>query len=203
MSNRPQAIQAKFNTPIVTPGLGDDVAKEVLQWIGAFRLLTKATIISFNMQDYDFWGNGLLSNLLLRQLAYGAQITVMTTPPPGNNGKKESFRRKLRLLEELDSKGADVYVHPHLHAKAYLFQDDSSAEMVIVGSPNLTSRGFGTRGSTTPDLLELALMSGDPRVYASTAKVIVTDLIGNAGTLNFATWVSSNLSAISDAKGAP
>ena len=46
-------------------------------------------------------------------------------------------------------------------------------------------------------------MSGDPRVYASTAKVIVTDLIGNAGTLNFATWVSSNLSAISDAKGAP
>ena len=77
------------------------------------------------MQDYDFWGNGLLSNLLLRQLAYGAQITVMTTPPPGNKWEEESLlERKLRLLEELDSKGADVYVHPHLHAKAYLFQDD-------------------------------------------------------------------------------
>ena len=49
-------MQAKLGTPIVTPGLGDDVAKEVLQWIGAFRSLTKATIISYNMQDYDFWG---------------------------------------------------------------------------------------------------------------------------------------------------
>ena len=196
-------MKVEFNTPIVTPALGDDVAKEVLQWIGAFRLLTKATIISYNMQDYDFWGNGLLSNLLIRQLAYGAHITVMTTPPPGTNGKKEQFKKKLRLLEELDSKGAEVYVHPHLHAKAYLFQDDKSAEMVIVGSPNLTGRGFGTKGSATPDLLELALMTGDPRVHSSTAKVIVTDLIGNAGTLNFATWASSNLSAISDAKGAP
>ena len=127
----------------------------------------------------------------------------MTTPPPGNNGKKKSFRRKLGLLEKLDSKGAHVYVHPHLHAKAYLFQDHNSAEMVIVGSPNLTSRGFGTRGSTTPDLIELALMTGDSRAYSSTAKVIVTDLIRNADTLDFGTWVSNNLSAISDAKGAP
>ena len=39
------------NAAVVTPCLGDDVAKEVLQWIGAFRQLTKATIISFNMQE--------------------------------------------------------------------------------------------------------------------------------------------------------
>ena len=196
-------MQANSNTPVVRPGLGDDVAKEVLQWIGAFRLLSKATIISFNMQDYDFWGNGLLSDLLIRQLAYGAHITVMTTPPPGNNGKTKAFKRKLQLLEELDKKGADVFVHPHLHAKAYLFQDDQKAEMVIVGSPNLTSRGFGTKASNTPDLLELALLTEDPLVYSSTAKVIVTDLIGNPGTLNFATWVVNNRSTISDAKGAP
>ena len=196
-------MQANSNTPVVNPALGDDVAKEVLQWIGAFRLLSRATIISFNMQDYDFWGNGLLSDLLIRQLAYGALITVMTTPPPGNNGKRRDFQRKLFLLEELDKKGADVYLNPHLHAKAYLFKDDQDSEMVIVGSPNLTNRGFGTKGSNTPDLLELALLTRDSLVYSSTAKLIETDLIGNPGTLSFATWAVNNRSAISDAKGAP
>ena len=196
-------MRSTIYAPLVNPGLGDDVAKEVLQWIGAFRSLYKATIISFNMQDYDFWGNGFLSSLLLRQIANGAQITVMTTPPPGNNGRKATFRNKLRLLEELNNNGVDVYVHPYLHAKAYLFQDVNSAEMVIVGSPNLTNGGFGTGGSAGPDFLELALMTEDTRVYSSTVKVIVTDLIGDAGTLHFATWVSNNLSAISDAKGAP
>ena len=134
-------MQANSSIPVITPALGDDVAKEVLQWIGTFRLLSSATIISYNMQDYDFWGNGFLSHLLIRQLAYGAQITVMTTPPPGKNGKNLAFRSKLQLLEDLDQKGAEVYLHPDLHAKAYLFQDSQESEMVIVGSPNLTSRG--------------------------------------------------------------
>lgn len=196
-------MQDTNNTSAVTPALGDEVAQEVLQWIGAFRLLSKATIISFNMQDYDFWGNGSLSHLLIRQLAYGAQITVMTTPPPGNNGKNEGFRQKLQLLEELDQKGAEVYLHPDIHAKAYLFQDSQNSEMVIVGSSNLTSRGFGTKNSTTPDLLELALLTGDPLVYSSTARVINTHLIGNSGTLTFATWAANNRTAIADAKGAP
>ena len=94
---------------VVTPGLGNDVAKEVLQWIGAFRQLTKATIISFNMQDYDFWGNGYLSSLLLRQLAYGAEIVVMTTPPPGHTGKGAAFKEKLLLLEDLSRNGAEIW----------------------------------------------------------------------------------------------
>lgn len=190
------------NTPVVTPALGEDVAKEVLQWIGAFRLLSKATIISFNMQDYDFWGNGFLSDLLTRQLAYGAHIVVMTTPP-GKNGKKPGFRRKLRLLEALDQNGAEVYLHPDLHAKAYLFQDSRNSEKVIVGSPNLTSRGFGTKGSPIPNLLELALLTEDRLVYSSTSKLIQTDLIGHSGTMTYATWAASNRSAIADAKGAP
>ena len=52
--------------------MGDDVAKEVLQWIGAFRALKEALVISFNMQDYDFWGHGRLSDLLRRQIGIGA-----------------------------------------------------------------------------------------------------------------------------------
>ena len=196
-------MQTDSNAPVVTPCLGDDVAKEVLQWIGAFTLLNQATIISFNMQDYEFWGNGILSSLLIRQLAYGAKITVMTTPPPGGNGRSNRFKSKLRLLEQLDKNGAEVYLHPDLHAKAYLFQDSMKSEMMIVGSPNLTSRGFGTRGSNTPDLIELALLTKDPLVYSLTAKLIETDLIGNPGTLDFATWAANNRSKIEEAKGAP
>ena len=191
------------NTSIAIPVLGDDVAKEVLQWIGAFRMLSRATIISFNMQDYDFWGNGYLSDHLVRQLAYGAQITVMTTPPPGNSGRGSAFREKLRLLEQLVKYGANVYVHPHLHAKAYLFQDDRNAEVVIVGSANLTARGFGTNQPGSEDLLELALLTEDPVVYSSTERVIDTKLIGNPDTLDFATWVANNPTTIAQARRAP
>ena len=190
-------------TRLVTPALGDDVAKEVLQWIGAFRMLSNATIISFNMQDYDFWGNGVLSHHLVRQLSFGAHITVMTTPPPGNDGARSAFREKLALLEELHNRGAHVFVHPDLHAKAYLFRDDKDEEMVIVGSPNLTNRGFGTRGAQKPNLLELALLTTDSGIYSSTTRLIDARLIGNPGTLDFATWLANNLDKVAQAKGAP
>lgn len=189
------------NMAAITPCLGDAVAQEVLQWIGAFRQLSKATIISYNMQDYDFWGNGRLSIHLLRQLSFGAQITVMTTPPPGNTGRGATFKQKLALLEELDKNGADIYLHTHLHAKAYLFQDINQSEMLIVGSANLTAAGFGTSGSHHNDLLELALLTGDHVVYQSTAALIETSLIGDANTLDFATWVANNYVKIAQAKG--
>lgn len=191
------------NTAVVTPCLGDAVAQEVLQWIGAFRQLSKATIISFNMQDYDFWGNGRLSIHLLRQLSFGAQVTVMTTPPPGKTGRGATFKRKLTLLEELDRNGADIYLHTKLHAKAYLFQDSNQSEMLIVGSANLTASGFGTKGSGHNDLLELALLTGDHVVYESTEALIETSLIGDPHTLDFATWVANNALKIAEAKGAP
>ncbi len=191
------------HTSLVTPVLGNDVAKEVLQWIGAFRMLSNATIISFNLQDYDFWGNGVLSHHLLRQLSFGAHITVMTTPPPGNNGAGSAFKSKLALLEALHNRGACVYVHPDLHAKAYLFRDDRDEEMVIVGSPNLTDRGFGTRGAQKSNLLELALLTADPGTYSCTAQLIGARLIGNPGTLDFGAWVADNLDKVAQAKGAP
>ena len=195
-------MQAR-DAPLVTPALGDEVAQEVLQWIGAFRMLSNATIVSYNMQDYDFWGNGVLSDHLLRQLAFGAHITVMTTPPPGDSGAGSAFKDKLALLEELHKKGAHVYVHPDLHAKAYLFRDDRDEEMVIVGSPNLTSRGFGTRGAQKPNLLELALLTADSEIYSSTARLIGARLIGNSGTLDFGAWVASNRDKVAQARGAP
>ena len=190
------------NAPLVTPCLGDDVAKEVLQWIGAFRQLTRATIISYNMQDYDFWGNGRLSSLLLRQLALGAEIVVLTTPPPGATGSRTAFREKLSLLEELQRNGADVYLHERLHAKAYLFLDSDDSKMLIVGSANLTSRGFGRRGATSNDLLELALLTGESQIYSSTLQVIEAELFGDSDTLDFTSWVGKNRSKVAQAKGA-
>ena len=190
------------NAPVITPCLGEDVAKEVLQWIGAFRQLTRATIISYNMQDYDFWGNGRLSSLLIRQLALGAEIVVLTTPPPGASGSKTAFKEKLSLLEDLRKNGADVFLHERLHAKAYLFLDSDNSKMLIVGSANLTSRGFGRRGATNDDLLELALLTGESQIYSSTLKVIEAKLFGDSGTLDLATWVGKNQSKVAQAKGA-
>lgn len=189
--------------PVVTPCLGSDVAKEVLQWIGAFTLLTKAVIVSYNMQDYEFWGNGHLSQHLLKQLANGAHVVVLTTPPPGNNGRRPAFRQKLALLETLVRSGAEVYVHEQVHAKAYLFQDDKNKKMMIVGSPNLTARGFGSGSPNSMDLLELALLTGDDVVYSTTSALIDTDLIGNRDTLDFATWARTNVASIAQARGAP
>ena len=190
------------NAPVVTPCLGDDVAKEVLQWIGAFRRLTNAMIISFNMQDYDFWGNGRLSSHLIRQLAHGAEIVVMTTPPPGATGTGPAFKEKLLLLEDLQKNGAEVYLHERLHAKAYLFLDSNDSKMLIVGSANLTSSGFGRRGKGSNDLLELALLTGDSHAYSSTMQVIQSKLFGDSRTLDFATWLRLNQTKVAQAKGA-
>lgn len=186
----------------VTPCLGSDVAKAVLQWIGAFRSLHEATIISYNMQDYEFWGNGRLSRLLLRQLALGARIIVMTTPPPGKSGRQLGFRRKLTLLEALAHNGAEVYLHDRLHVKAYLFRDVANSEMLIVGSPNLTTGGFGTRTSTNTDWLELALLTEDHLIYSSTSKLIKTAILHDPDTIDFGTWAALNRTEIAVARGA-
>ena len=131
------------NRFFATPVLGHEVALEVLQCIGAFRLLKEAFIISYNMQDYDFWGNGRLSMLLRRQLANGARIILMTTPPSGK-GNNQAFKDKFTLLEELDRNGVDIYLHDRLHAKAYLFLDDRTVKTTVVGSANLPSSFVNT-----------------------------------------------------------
>lgn len=173
---------------------------EVLQRIGTFRMLKEALVISYNMRDYDFWGHGRLSALLRRQLANGARVILMTTPPPGKGGNK-AFKEKLFLLEELDRNGISIYLNDMLHAKAYLFVDDREVRTTIVGSANLTEGGFGIKGAPADSLLELALITGDPDVHRTTVEVIRTKLIGNPKTLDFAVWVIINRKKIALAKG--
>jgi len=188
------------SSPLATPVLGDDVAMEVFQWIGAFRALREALVISYNMQDYDFWGHGQLSYLLRRQISNGAKITLLTTPPPGRKGTKKAFKDKLSLLENLNQNGVEIHLNEQLHAKAYIFLDDRELLMTIVGSPNLTSRGFGVRG-TSDNWLELALLTSDPDVYQATVALVTKKLLGHSETVDFATWVISNQNKIALAKG--
>ena len=187
------------STPFAIPVMGDDVAMEVLQWIGSFRALSEAFVISYNMQDYDFWGHGRLSDLLRRQIGNGAKITLLTTPPPGK-GTNQAFKDKLSLLENLNQNGVEIHLNEQLHAKAYIFLDDRELLMTIVGSPNLTSRGFGVRG-TSDNWLELALLTSDPDVYQATVDLVTKKLLGHSETVDFATWVISNQNKIALAKG--
>lgn len=188
------------SSPYLAPILGHEVAMEVLRCIGAFRLLKEALIISFNMQDYDFWGHGRLSALLRRQLANGARVTLMTTPPPGK-GSNDAFKNKFFLLKDLDHNGVSIYLNEMLHAKAYLFLDNRETTTTIVGSANLTKGGFGIREAQAESFLELDLITGDQDVHRITAEVIQKKLIGESRTLDYATWVVTNSEKIALAKG--
>jgi phosphatidylserine/phosphatidylglycerophosphate/cardiolipin synthase-like enzyme len=188
------------SSPFAIPVMGDDVAMEVLQWIGAFRALREALIISFNMQDYDFWGHGRLSMLLRRQIAYGAKVILLTTPPPGK-GTGKAFKEKLALLENLAREGVEIHLHERLHAKAYIFLDDRELCMTIVGSANLTSRGFGVRGMPQEDWLELAILTADPDVHRASVELAKKRLVGDSESLDFAAWATKNHEKIAQARG--
>ncbi len=185
-----------------TPILGNEVAAEVLQCIGAFRVLKEALIVSYNMQDYDFWDQGRLSWLLRRQIANGAKVTLLTTPPPGKS-TKQAFKDKLTLLEDLSTSGIDIYLNERLHAKAYLFFDQEEMKTTIVGSANLTKGGFGIRSAPLDCLLELALITYDPEVHKKTANVIYNKIIGDIQSMDFYTWRILNRERIGLAKGGP
>ncbi|MBT9148463.1 MAG: hypothetical protein DDT32_02237 [Syntrophomonadaceae bacterium] len=73
--------------------------------------------------------------------------------------------------------------------------------MTIVGSANLTSRGFGVRGASQEDWLELAILTADPDVYRATVELARKRLFGDSETLDFATWAAKNYEKIALAKG--
>lgn len=177
------------------PITGPDIALEVLQCLGYRYALKKALIITYTLHDYEFSGHGLLSTLLRHQVALGADITLLTTPPPGK-GTKAGFKRKFDLLTALERNGITVFVNDNLHAKAYVFLDEREVETTIVGSANLTSGGFGVPTSPEKNWLELALVTSDAGVYDATLQLITDHFLSDAKTLDFATWSAINRSKI-------
>jgi hypothetical protein len=170
---------------------GGDIALEVLQAISYRVVLKTATIVSYNMQDYDFWGHGRLSHLLLRQLSLGASIRLMTTPPPGRP-TGASFKAKYTLLAELVKNGVAVYLNDKLHAKAYLFHDTKDATAAIVGSANLTGPGFGLHHAPADSLVEMAVFSAEHAVFQMADDFVDRKIVLDHRTEDFATWFARN-----------
>jgi phosphatidylserine/phosphatidylglycerophosphate/cardiolipin synthase-like enzyme len=170
---------------------GGEVALEVLNAIGYKVVLRVATIVSFNMQDYDFWGHGALSHLLLRQLSLGASIRLFTTPPPGRP-TGAAFKNKHKLLADLEKNGVQVFLNHKLHAKAYLFLDTNDSTTAIVGSANLTGPGFGMHLTPEDNLLEMAMLCGDPGLFETANEFVERRILDDKRTEDFATWFSKN-----------
>lgn len=170
---------------------GGEVSLEVLQAIGYRTILKSATIVSYNMQDYMFWGHGNLSRLLLRQLSFGARIRLMTTPPPGRP-TRTAFAEKYRLVSQLVRYGAEVFFNEKLHAKAYLFLDSSDVTTTIIGSANLTGPGFGLRLTPADSLVEMCVYCPHTQFFHEANQFIDTKVVNDGRTEDFATWFSKN-----------
>lgn len=178
---------------------GQDVAVEILQWLGYRSQLARAIVISYNMQDYDFWGGGVLSHLLMRQLSLGAKVTVVTTPPPGKP-TQNAFKEKYRLLSQLDAKGVEIQLNELLHAKAYMFETSTGETTTIVGSPNLTIRGFGDRTAPSEDLIEMAYVTNVLDLFREASRFASQAIDQHARTSPYAAWFSKNSTEIGKAK---
>lgn len=177
---------------------GSEVALEVLQAMTYRKALRTATIVSYNMQDYDFWGHGTLSHLLLKQLSHGAAIRLMTTPPPGKP-TQNTFRNKYKLLSELVKNGVTVYLNEKLHAKAYLFLDQTNSATAIIGSANLTGPGFGMVLAPQDSLVEMAILSADAAVHTQAEHFVDSKIVNDSRTEEFSTWFSRHSVAIGQA----
>jgi len=189
-AKHPEANVAALSQPISVLD-GGEVALEVLQAIGYRTTLRTATIVSYNMQDYDFWGQGVLSHLLLRQLSLGASIQLMTTPPPGKV-TSQGFKTKYQLLSALQKNGVAIYLNEKLHAKAYLFLDSNQTTTAIVGSANLTGPGFGMTLAPHDNLVEMALLTGDSTLFQGALEFVDQKILNDKRTEDFATWFSRN-----------
>jgi phosphatidylserine/phosphatidylglycerophosphate/cardiolipin synthase-like enzyme len=139
-----------------------------------------------------------VSDLLRRQLALGAEITVLTTPPPFNP-KKNPYKDKLKLLEKLEADGIRVLLNERIHAKVYLFNDADDRRTTIVGSANLSHGGFGVKG-TAVGWHELSLVCSDNELFRKTTSLVENGMMADRETMDFATWRSLNISDIALAK---
>ena len=177
---------------------GGEIALEVLQAIGYRTTLKAATIVSYSMQDYDFWGQGQLSHLLKRQLTLGASVRLITTPPPGA-ATRVSFRSKYELLSNLDKNGIQIFLNEKLHVKAYLFLDSTNTTTTVVGSANLTGRGFGMKVRPEDNLVECAMITGDSTALQKALQFVQSKIIADSRTEMYATWFSRNSADIKKA----
>lgn len=83
-----------------------------------------------------------LGRLLDNLVEDGTKVSLITLPPKADD---------LSFFSDLEARGIELLFHPRLHAKLYVFCVDHARvshgrnydDLIIVGSANLTERGFG------------------------------------------------------------
>ena len=146
------------------------------------RELSSITIVTPFLQDFKFKPGQLLSDLLWKQAAYGAQITILTQPPPADH--PSTFRTKYHLLEKLRIRKAEIIINPNIHAKMYIFRGKDGRIEILFGSANLTRGGLR-------ELLEVVVLCAreeDVRQFES----VCTEFLKNYNSRPLIRWKVTN-----------
>jgi len=157
------------------------------------RSLRTVYIVTPFLEDYEFFGKGPLSKLLLRQIMEGVDITMLTMPPEGTNGTKKAFSRKYRLMNMLSTQGVKVLFNSKLHAKVFLFDESEVTKACILGSANLTRAAMDER-------LEIAVFTHNRDFYQRVLSVVVK-FRDDSSTKDFLKWKYENAAIIREKIG--
>lgn len=117
--------------------------------------LAKVTILAYRYNDFGldsgrpehaFAGTGLI-RLLERVASSGVDLTLVTRDPTKEREWPTDLPVWYAGLARLARAGANVRLHPSLHAKVYLMESSDRRCFFAVGSSNLTYQGMGARWS--------------------------------------------------------
>lgn len=117
--------------------------------------LAKITILAYWYNDFDLTSGrreqahartGLVS-LLERAVLSGVELTLVTRDPTRENEWPTDLPTWFAGLDRLYRAGANVRLHPSLHAKVYLMESVDKQCFFAVGSSNMTFQGMGGRWS--------------------------------------------------------
>lgn len=137
-------------------------------------------IVSPFLEDYKFFNRSPVSSFLLKHLAAGTSVQILTTPPGDPPSSKRAFVMKYRLLNSLNTRGIDIQVNSKLHAKIFLFEEPAITKTTIVGSANLTVPAMNER-------LEIALLSFNHKLYERIL-IITKKFLHHHDTTSFIQW---------------
>lgn len=118
--------------------------------------LAKVTILAYRYNDFDlgsgrpqraFARTGLISLLERALTSQQVSVTLVTRDPTSEREWPTDLPIWYANLSRLYRAGAEIRLHPALHAKVYLMETSDSRCFFAVGSSNLTYQGMGARWS--------------------------------------------------------
>jgi phosphatidylserine/phosphatidylglycerophosphate/cardiolipin synthase-like enzyme len=122
------------DTPRFAPVSAEGLGRLLLAWLHRPQL-TGVTLVAFAIEpNVSVPAKPQRFNILdgVERLLPDVSVTVVTASPDDP--------RRAERLRRLAAAGANVFIHPTLHAKVFLFEEDSRV-CWVVGSSNLTAGG--------------------------------------------------------------